>query len=459
MGIGGIGMSGISEVLLNQGYKISGSDIAESEMTKRLSQLGARISIGHEKSNIYGANVVVISSAVKQSNPEVVEARRLRIPVIPRAEMLGELMRGKIGIAVAGSHGKTTTTSMLATIFSVSGADPTIVIGGRVDSLGGNAKFGHGSTVIVEADESDGSFLYLPATFAVITNIDNDHLDYYLNTTAIESAFIDFVSKLPFYGFAAVCGDDPGIKKCLGKWRKPVVTYGLSADWDYFARAIAFDGLESRFEVLERNPENSTHHRLLGEFQLKVPGIHNVLNAVSAIVIARKFEIPVERIQTSLYEFQGVRRRFEMRWSDQLTGRAIIEDYGHHPTEILATLKAARAYWKGRLITVFQPHRFSRTLTCWDDFARSFGETDIVLVLDVYPAGEEALPGTDPKDLSEKLSVAIRKHSGGPTEVVAVGNLESAKLEVLKRFQNGDLVLCLGAGSITKLPEALSQAL
>lgn len=448
VGIGGIGMSGIAEVFLNQGYRVSGSDIAESESTRRLAGIGGKITIGHSERNVTGAQVVVISSAVRPSNPEVQEARRLRIPVIPRAEMLGELMRGKTGVAVAGTHGKTTTTSMLASILTVAGVDPTLVIGGKVDSLGGNAKLGRGDFVVAEADESDGSFLFLPGTYGVITNIDNDHLDHYGTVAAVEDAFVGFVNKLPFYGMAAVCFDDPGVRRCIPRFTKPFVTYGTSAEADFRATDVVASGMGSTFQVIGRSGAGSAHSEL-GGVTLHVPGVHNVLNALGAISVAMAMDIPFEAIVRGLAAFRGVKRRFEIRWMDSLTSRAIVDDYGHHPTEVSATLAAARSFWKGRIITVFQPHRYSRTQHCHEGFLQAFRETDILLLSDIYAAGEEPIEGVS----AESLAREIRARAVPGQEIAYVGDLDRAKEAVAARFAPGDLVLCLGAGSITKLPD------
>lgn len=454
VGIGGIGMSGIAEVFLNQGYSISGSDIHESDVTRRLARLGTKIFIGHAADNVRGASVVVISSAVKPSNPEVAEAKRLRIPVIRRAEMLGELMRGKTGVAIAGTHGKTTTTSMAAAILTHAGLDPTLVIGGIVDSLDGNAKHGKGQYVVAEADESDGSFLHLPATYAVITNIDNDHLDHYGTIEAVENAFVDFVAKIPFYGLAAVCCEDPRVRSCLPRFTKPVVTYGFSSQWDLYADQVRAEGAVNRFRVWRRD-QPEAKHALLGEISLKVPGTHNVLNALGATVIALKLEIPFEKISTALAEFRGVKRRFETRWENASTQQKIVDDYGHHPTEVLATLAAARQVWKGRIITVFQPHRYSRTLHCRDEFAKAFKDSDVVLLTDIYAAGEDPIEGVS----SQSLAEVLRRSSSNPEQIRYSGDLDSTRGEVLKEFKPGDLVLCLGAGSITKLADQLAQSL
>jgi len=453
VGIGGIGMSGIAEVFLNQGYKVSGSDISDSDTTRKLKDLGAIITLQHKAENVRGANVVVISSAVKSTNPEIIEAKRLRIPVIPRAEMLGELMRGKTGIAVAGTHGKTTTTSMLATVLTDAGLDPTLVIGGKVDSLGGNAKLGQGQFVVAEADESDGSFLHLPATFGVITNIDNDHLDHYKNLTAIEDAFIEFVGQLPFYGLAAVCAEDAGVRRCLARMTKPVLTYGLSDEWDFSAKDIQVQGMGSRFAVYRREGVGGAGGaaKKLGVIELNVPGQHNVLNALAAIAIATRLGLTFPQVAQGLKSFRGVKRRFEVRWQDVARKRVIVDDYGHHPTEIAATLSAARSFWPGRIMIIFQPHRYSRTLHCRDGFLSAFNHGDVVLLTDIYAAGEEPIDGVT----AEELVRDIQKVAHPNQEIVHVGDMESAKKAILTRMMDGDLVLCLGAGSITKLPEQL----
>jgi UDP-N-acetylmuramate--alanine ligase len=452
VGVGGIGMSGIAEVFLNQGYLVSGSDLVESDATRRLRELGARIAVGHRAENVRGAQVVVISSAVRPDNAEVLEARRLRVPVIPRAEMLGELMRGKTGIAVAGTHGKTTTTSMLATVLTHAGLDPTLVIGGRVDSLGGNAKLGAGDLVVAEADESDGSFLHLPATFGVITNIDNDHLDHFGSQEGVDEAFIRFVGKLPFYGLAAVCGDDPGVRRCLARFHKPVTTYGFGEECEFSARDLRIDRLGTDFGVWRRPAADAGAERL-GEIRLRVPGKHNALNALAATVISLRLGIGFDTIRQGLSAFGGVKRRFEIRWQDQALGQAIVDDYGHHPTEIVATLGAARQFWPGRIITVFQPHRYSRTLHCEAGFLQAFAGTDVLLVTDIYSAGEDPIEGVSAEALSRKISLAAPG-----LRVEHVGCLESARSRVLSEMRPGDLVLCLGAGSITRLPDQLVQA-
>ncbi len=448
-------MSGIAEVFLNQGYRISGSDLSSSEVTKRLEQLGAKIFLGHAAENVRGANVVVVSSAVRPTNPEVIEAKRLRIPVIQRAEMLGELMRGKTGAAVAGTHGKTTTTSMLATVLTSAGLDPTLVIGGKVDSLGGNAKHGSGQFVVAEADESDGSFLHLPTTYGIVTNIDNDHLDHYGTLAAVEKAFVDFVGKIPFYGVAVVCGEDAGVRRCLDRFTKPVLTYGLNAQWDYYADQIETVGTGSRFQVWMRKSLDSLEpgkpeHVLLGVVRIRVPGKHNVLNALAAIALSTRLDISFEQIVKGLDEFGGVRRRFEVKWENTSTRQLVVDDYGHHPTEVLATLAAAKQIWPGRIVTVFQPHRYSRTLSCRDEFAKAFKDSDVVMVTDIYAAGEDPIEGISGEALAKILAT-----SKGSDRVFYTGDLEKTRVRVLEMFQPGDLVLCLGAGSITKLSDLL----
>ncbi len=452
VGIGGIGMSGIAEVFLNQGYPVSGSDVAESELTRRLASLGATIAVGHDAANVRGVSVVVISSAVRATNPEVVEARRLGVPVIPRAEMLGELMRGKTGVAVAGTHGKTTTTSMMATVFTTAGLDPTLVIGGRVDSLGGNAKLGKGDFVVAEADESDGSFLHLPATFGVITNIDNDHLDHYGSVAAVEDAFVEFVANLPFYGLVAVCAEDAGVRRCLPRFSKPVTTYGFSSEWDFCAQDVQKISQGSKFLVTGRELPGGPH-KTLGQIELQIPGRHNVLNALAVVAISLRAGISFAQIAQGLREFGGVRRRFEIKWRSTERNRVIVDDYGHHPTEIRATLSAARDFWPGRIVTVFQPHRYSRTQNCRDDFAAAFGNTDVLLMTDIYSAGEEPIEGVTASALLELVMQAEGVRLTGEY----LSSLDEAADALDRIACDGDLILCLGAGSITRLSEKLLE--
>jgi UDP-N-acetylmuramate--alanine ligase len=454
VGIGGIGMSGIAEVFLNQGYRITGSDLSDSDITRRLRELGARIELGHKAENIEGADVVVVSSAVRPTNPEVQAARKLRIPVIPRAEMLGELMRGKTGIAIAGSHGKTTTTSMMATVLTHARLDPTLVIGGKVDSLGGNAKHGQGQFVVAEADESDGSFLHLPATYGIITNVDNDHLDHFGSLSKVEDAFVGFETKLPFYGLAVVCGDDPGVQRCLGRFTKPFQTYGLSKSMDYYADGAESEGFGSRFEVFGRASAMAPHESL-GRFEISVPGAHNVMNALATIALCRRLEIPLETIRRGLAEFRGVKRRFEVRWKSASGDRMIVEDYGHHPTEIAATIAAARKLWKGRIVTVFQPHRYSRTVHCHDGFMTAFQQSDVLLVADIYAAGEDPIDGVT----AETLVEAIRRSAPKGQKIEHCGDALKCAPRVFTEMRSGDLVLCVGAGSVTRLADELARAM
>jgi len=348
-------------------------------------------------------------------------------------------MRGKFGIAVAGTHGKTTTTSMLATILTEAGLDPTLVIGGKVDSLGGNAKHGQGRYVVVEADESDGSFLHLLATLAIVTNIDGDHLDHFGDLKGVEKAFVDFVAKIPFYGMAAVCGEDEGVKRCLSRFTKPVVTYGFDAQWDYYADELRTEGTGSVFRAWRRAGVGKPHE-LLGEIRLKVPGRHNVLNALAAVAISVKLGLSFSKIAEALEGFRGVRRRFEIRWEDPALKQLVVDDYGHHPTEIRATLSAARQVWKGRI--------YSRTLHCRDEFMGAFKDSDVVLITDIYAAGEDPIAGVTAQDLAGRIRGATYS-----------GSLEATKSLVLSQLEPGDMLLCLGAGSITKLAGELSEEL
>ncbi len=452
VGIGGIGMSGIAEVLLNQGYQVSGSDQSESEITRRLVQLGAKVFIGHDSKNILGAHVLVTSSAIRFDNAEVVAAKKLRIPVVPRAEMLGELMRDKVGIAVAGSHGKTTTTSMLATILTTARLDPTLIIGGKVDSLGGNAKLGQGKLVVAEADESDGSFLHLPTTYAVMTNIDNDHLDHFGSMKNLEDAFVSFGSKIPFYGILVLCLEDPGISRCLERFTKPFYTYGLTDRADYYAKDIQFKNFGSTFSVFSRNTETGKHIQL-GKVRIQVPGLHNILNSLGAIAMAHLLQVSFETITQAMSEFKGVKRRFEIKLNDTDKKIVILDDYAHHPTEIKATLSAAREFWNGRIITVFQPHRYSRTQLCFQDFCGAFTQSDVVFLTDIYPASEEPIPGVS----SEKLVAEMNRQKREDQKIQYIGDIKNAQDEVKKIVRSGDLVICLGAGSITQLSDRLSQ--
>jgi UDP-N-acetylmuramate--alanine ligase len=452
VGIGGIGMSGIAEVFLSQGYPVSGSDQAESESVRRLKNLGAHITLGHQADSVHGSSVVVISSAVRPDNPEVIEAKRLRIPVIPRAEMLGELMRGRTGVAVAGTHGKTTTTSLLSMVLVEAGLDPTLVIGGKVDLLGGNAKLGQGSLLVAEADESDGSFLTLPASFAIVTNIDNDHLDHYKSLQAIEDAFVSFVGKLPFYGMAAVCGDDPGVRRVLERFSKPIQTYGFSDEWDLIARNLQPHGMGVSFSVFRREAPG-LEHRELGQIVLAVPGKHNVLNALATVCISLRLGISFEIVAKGLARYGGVKRRFEKRWEDRAANRLILDDYGHHPTEIAATLAAARSVWPGKITCIFQPHRYSRTLHCHDGFLSAFHHADRLLLTDIYSAGEDPIQGVTSFGLAQDIRQVAK-----PGQVIEyISELSSIAEYISKDFSKNELVICMGAGTITRLPDQIIQ--
>jgi UDP-N-acetylmuramate--alanine ligase len=442
VGIGGIGMSGIAELLLNLGYRVSGSDLRRSDTTDRLTGLGAAIAMGHAAENVpEDGHVVVVSSAVKKDNPEVVEAHRRKIPVIPRAEMLAELMRMKYGIAIAGTHGKTTTTSMVATVLAAAGWDPTAVVGGKLNSLGSNAKLGQGEFLVAEADESDGSFLRLSPTVAVVTNIDPEHLDFYTGIGQIKETFLHFINKIPFYGFAVLCIDHPNVQELIPSVEKTFVTYGFSAHADYRADNVVSDGMSNRFRVLRRGEP-------LGEATLKAPGRHNVSNALAAVAVAAEIGIPFDRIRAGLAEYAGVARRFQVK--GEKNGVIVVDDYGHHPAEIRATLSAAREVWPGRRIVVgFQPHRYSRTQALFRDFLSAFHDADLLFVFDVYPAGEESIPGAS----GERLCEAIREH--GHKAAVYGGKAGDALPAVVRGLCPGDIFLTMGAGDVWKLGEGV----
>jgi len=442
VGIGGIGMSGIAELLLNLGYRVTGSDLRRSEITDRLEALGARIAVGHDASHVPpDGHVVVISSAVRPDNPEVLEAHRRKIPVIPRAEMLAELMRMKYGIAVAGTHGKTTTTSMIATVLAAAGWDPTAVVGGKLNSLGSNAKLGQGDFLVAEADESDGSFLRLSPTVAVVTNIDPEHLDYYSGIGQIKETFLHFINRVPFYGFAVLCVDHPNVQELIPATEKTCVTYGFSAAADYRVDAARPEGMGIRFSILRRG-------ETLGEIALRVPGRHNASNAAAAAAVASELGIPFDRIKEGLEEYRGVARRFQVK--GERGGVTVVDDYGHHPVEIRATLAAAREVWPGRRVVVgFQPHRYTRTQALFRDFLSAFHDADRVFVFDIYPAGEDPIPGVT----GERLCAAIREH-GHPAAVFA-GRASEARDLVLSALRPGDIFLTMGAGDVWKLGESV----
>jgi UDP-N-acetylmuramate--alanine ligase len=433
VGIGGIGMSGIAEVLLNLGYRVSGSDLKATEISERLETLGARISYVHRPENVEGADVVVTSTAVVRNNPEVAAAAQHAIPVIRRAEMLAELARLKYTVAVAGSHGKTTTTSMLAVVLAKGGLDPTAIIGGRLKNFGSNAKLGLGEYMVAEADESDGSFLHLAPTIAVVTNIDPEHLDHYGTFDNLKLAFVDFMNKVPFYGAAVVCLDDENVQSLLPKVNKRLVTYGFSKGADYHAKNVAHDGLSTQFDAYHRETA-------LGRVALRMVGEHNVSNALAAIAAGSELDIPFELIREALAELSGIERRFEVKLETE--NLVVVDDYGHHPTEIKATLRAARLAFDRRIVTIFQPHRFSRTEHLFEQFTTAFYDTDVLLVMDVYAAGERPIEGIT----SENLVKGIQAH--GHRDVYFGGDKESALRKLHEVIRPGDIVLTLGAGDV-----------
>jgi UDP-N-acetylmuramate--alanine ligase len=445
VGIGGIGMSGIAEVLLNQGYSVSGSDLHDSEATERLRSLGARVFVGHQEENLsVNPTVVVASTAVKYSNPEVLEARRRQIPVIPRAEMLAELMRMKYGIAVAGSHGKTTTTSMIAHVLSAAGLDPTMVIGGRVRSLGSNAKMGQGEFLVAEADESDGSFLFLAPTIAVVTNIDREHLDFHQTMERLNESFLNFVNRIPFYGLAVLCLDNVNVQALLPNVKKRCATYGLSADADFSAQDIQLSGGGVEFTV-------SHLGRSMGPVSLRLLGRHSATNALAVVAVAHELEIPFARVSEALAGFTGIHRRFEVKGEPK--GVMVIDDYGHHPAEVRATVAAIRDSWKRPLIVIFQPHRYSRTQDLFNDFVTAFDGADRLMLTDIYPAGEDPIAGVS----SEALYQAIKKQ--GRLDVEYVAARDEIVNQLAPSLTPGDIVLTLGAGDIFKVGDALVAAL
>jgi len=443
VGIGGIGMSGIADVLLTLGYEVSGSDLRETEITRRLEQYGSKVYYSHRPENVRTAQVVVVSSAITSDNSEVTEANRLMIPVIPRAEMLAELMRLKYGIAIAGTHGKTTTTSMVAALLYHAGVDPTAVVGGQVNSMDSNARLGQGDFMVVEADESDGSFLSLSPVIAVITNIDRDHLDYYADIQAIREVFVSFVNKIPFYGLAILCLDDPNIQTMLPQLQKRFVTYGMNRQADYFATDVVYKDGGVKFYANSRAGN-------LGKIRLDMPGQHNVLNALAAMAVARELDIDQRDIEVGFRTFAGVKRRFQIKHTD---GFMLVDDYGHHPAEIKATLNAARTGWDRRLLVIFQPHRYSRTRALFSEFIPAFNQADLVYIMDVYAAGEEPLEGAHGEDLAN--SIAEHGHRG----VRYCASAEEVLRHVKEQLQPEDMVLTLGAGSVWQIGERLLEEL
>jgi UDP-N-acetylmuramate--alanine ligase len=444
VGIGGIGMSGIAEILLNLGYTVSGSDLVLSSVTRRLQQQGATVYQGHAAAHAQGADVVVISAAIKPDNVEVLTARAQHIPIIPRAEMLAELMRMKYGIAIAGTHGKTTTTSLVATILAYGGLDPTVLIGGRVNSLGSNAKLGQGEYLVAEADESDGSFLLLSPTISVVTTVDAEHLDFYGDLAAVQRAFTQFINKVPFYGCSIICLDQPHIRSLVPQIRRRCTTYGLTTQADYMARDLHLAGLRSRFEVFRTGER-------LGQFSLNLPGAHNVANALAAIAVGVELDIPLPAITQALEEFSGVQRRFDRRGVRD--GITVVDDYGHHPEEIRQTLRTAKAVWpEARLVVVFQPHRYTRTHLLQQEFCTAFHDAEALVLLDIYAAGEPPLPGITTGLLYEGLI------SQGQREVYYLRQ-RAEVIPFLQRYLHAnDILLTLGAGDVWQIGEAFLHA-
>jgi len=445
VGIGGIGMSGLAEVLNNLGYPVSGSDLKLTPITGRLAGLGARIVEGHAAANVGDARVVVVSSAVDERNPEIVEARRRQIPVIPRGELLAELMRLKYGIAIAGSHGKTTTTSMTAAVLHQAGMDPTVVVGGRVEALGGaNARVGQSDFLVVESDESDGSFLKLAPILAVITNIDREHLDHYGSLEAVLAAFSEFANKAPFYGAVILCLDDENVRRILPSVRRRTITYGSSAQAGLSITSASYGPKGSQFGLRYRDRE-------LGCFRLNAPGAHNVLNATAAVAVGLELEVPVDAIRQGLESYRGVERRFQVR--GQSAGVTVVDDYGHHPTEIRATLATARLGGFKRVLVLFQPHRYTRTQLLMDDFAGSFHQADFVWLLDIYAASEPPIEGVTAQALAARL------RDFGHRGAHHAGTIDNGIEAILAEAQPGDLVLTLGAGNVWQAGERLLERL
>ena len=435
VGIGGTGMSGIAEVLLNLGYQVSGSDLQKNQSTRRLARLGASMTIGHEAESVEGADVVVISSAVKEDNIEVQEARARKIPVIPRAEMLAELMRMKNGICVAGSHGKTSTTSMIAEVLEQGELDPTIIVGGRLNTVGAHAKLGEGDFIVAEADESDRSFLYLSPFIAVLTNLDEEHLDQYKDVEEIKNTFVSFANKVPFYCPIVLCLDDPNLQSMIPRLERHIITYGFSAQADIFARDQEFDSFSSTSTIYYKGKK-------LGTLRLNVPGVHNIYNAMAAVAVGLDLNIPVRSVLKALEGYTGIGRRFELK--STVKGTMVIEDYAHHPTEIMATLEAAKRGWMRRILAVFQPHRYSRLSALMNEFATAFNQADVLVMSDVYPAGEAPLEGVN----GEALFREIRRY--GHKNVYFEPDLERIPERVAELALPKDIVIVMGAGSIYK---------
>jgi UDP-N-acetylmuramate--alanine ligase len=450
IGIGGVGMSGIAEVLQNLNYKVSGSDMADSAILRRLAQFGIKTYIGHNANNLQNVDVVVVSSAVKQDNPEVIEAKRLNIPVVPRAVMLAELMRMKQGIAVAGTHGKTTTTSLVASVLAEAGLDPTFVIGGRLNSADANAKLGSGDYIVVEADESDASFLNLLPVMAVVTNIDEDHMETYGHDfQKLKSSFVEFLHRMPFYGAAIVCVDDPAVREIIPSIARPVITYGLAEE----AQIRAIDIVAKHGAMTFNVQLNDTDQSSTLAIELNLPGLHNVKNALAAIAVALELEIKPDAIKKALSQFKGVDRRFQKYGEIAAkNGGAytLIDDYGHHPVEMKATIEAARGAYPGRrLVLAFQPHRYSRTRDCFEDFIKVMASVDVILLSEVYAAGEAKIVGADSRSLCRAIRLTCK------VEPIFVDDIQNMAIEILNIAKNGDVVLCMGAGSISGTPKTI----
>jgi UDP-N-acetylmuramate--alanine ligase len=437
VGIGGIGMSGIAELLLNLGYKVSGSDLKLSDITDRLKGLGGTIFEGHQAEQIKGADVVVVSSAVRKDNPEVLAASQASIPVIPRAEMLAELMRLKYSVAIAGAHGKTTTTSIVASVLARGGLDPTVVIGGKLKGIGSNAVLGKGDFIVAEADESDGSFLKYSPAIAVVTNIDREHLDFYPNLEAIKSVFLDFIDRIPFYGLAILCLDNEPIQNLIPAIKKRYTTYGMSSQADFQIRDVEFEKRQSHFTVYKQGKK-------LGRITLNLPGIHNVYNATASIAVGIELDVPFAAIKSALETLEGVQRRLEIK--GEVGGITVVDDYGHHPTEIKTTLEAVVTCWPDRRkVVVFQPHRYSRTQALFDDFTRSFYQSDLLLVLPIYAASEQEIEGVSGQLLCKSIQAHWHK------DVVYAPTKEDAVVFLKKNLKAGDILLTLGAGDVWKV--------
>lgn len=443
IGIGGIGMSGIAEILINLGYDVSGSDLHESEQTRRLRNLGARVSIGHYPSNIEDYNVVVTSTAISQSNPEIIEARKRKIPIIHRSEMLAELVRLKHGIGVAGTHGKTTTSSMLSYVLYHGQMNPTAIIGGKVLNFGTNARIGEGEYIVFEADESDGSFLKLMPTIAVVTNIDAEHLDHYKYFEGLKDAFLMYINNVPFYGYSVLCIDDLTIAEILPKVERPYYTYGFSETADFIARNIRVAHNRTSYDCFYRNS-------LLGEIEIGLLGNHNVINSLPVVAVALELGMGFDVVKDGIAEFKGVGRRIEK--VGEVKGIAVFDDYGHHPTEIKATIEAIKILGR-RVVVVFQPHRYTRTQLLWDEFGKAFANADVVILTEIYPAGEEPIQGVS----SDLIRDAILRHEG--REVDIISRLEDIPELVLRCVQENDIVLTLGAGDIYKTGKLILQAM